>query len=103
MKRLILCALILPGWAFAQQAGHQAPMTTAELYPQMPGVEYYCTNSDGFRVELGNVICITASCVTWMARCEMSANNNLAMWRKVQDGCPAVSVIDRIRRLDPQT
>jgi len=101
MKRLLMAAMLLPAWAMAQDSAKPVPKTMAELYPPLPGVEYYCTNAQGTRIDLGGVICITASCTTWMARCEMSANNNLAMWRKVQDGCPAASLLERFQRLEP--
>ena len=101
MARLIVILLLLPAWAFAQDAERPQPKSMAELYPPLPGVEYYCTDSEGARVELGDVICITASCQTWMARCEMTASNRMAMWRKLQDGCPAVSVFDRLQALQP--
>ena len=58
----------------------------------------------GERVELGQVICVTASCQVWMARCEMTASNRMAMWRKVQDGCPAVEdqgLLERFKALKP--
>ena len=64
----------------------------------IPGVEYYCTDSIGVRREIGEVICVAASCQTWMARCEMSLNN--PMWRKVQDGCPAAGLLERFQELD---
>lgn len=96
---VILC--IAPFAAFAQQAERPAPKSFKELYPPMPGVEYYCTDSFGARVELGHVICVTASCQTWMARCEMAVSNGTAMWRKLQDGCPTASlgVRDRLEAL----
>jgi len=97
MKRLLALVLILPALAHAQD-NHK---DFSELYPPMKGVEYYCTDSTGQRVDLGNIICITASCTTWMARCEMSANNNLALWRKLQDGCPGATLLDRVKRLQP--
>lgn len=97
MKRLIALALIVPALAYAQDNHKEF----SELYPPMKGVEYYCTDSTGQRVDLGNIICITASCTTWMARCEMSANNNLARWRKLQDGCPGATLLDRLQRLQP--
>ncbi|KMW56733.1 hypothetical protein AIOL_001688 [Candidatus Rhodobacter oscarellae] len=87
--------LLLPNAAMAQGK------SMAELYPPLPGVEYYCTDSHGERVELGQVICVSASCSTWMARCEMTASNRMAMWRKMQDGCPMASagtVLERLRR-----
>ncbi len=95
MKRLLIIALLFPAWAFAQEAGAPKPKSLAELYPPLPGVEYYCTDSMGQRVDVGGVICITASCQTWMARCEMTSTNRMAIWRKVQDGCPGVSLIER--------
>ncbi|MEL7114796.1 MAG: hypothetical protein AAGP08_04255 [Pseudomonadota bacterium] len=104
MRQIIFPALI--GIAFGPMAHAQeadAPKSFAELYPPLPGVEYYCTDSDGGRADIGSVICVTASCQTWMARCEMAASNRMAMWRKVQDGCPAVdaapSVLDRLEAL----
>lgn len=74
----------------------------SELYPPLPGIEYYCTDSQGQRVELGAVICVSASCTTWMAKCEMTASNRMAMWRKVQDGCP-MSTLERLDRLKNNT
>ncbi|MDJ0629876.1 MAG: hypothetical protein QNJ44_16580 [Rhodobacter sp.] len=98
--RLVLLALLVPVWAFAQE-GQVKPKSLAELYPPLPGVEYYCTDSYGERVEVGDVICITASCQTWMARCEMTSSNRMAIWRKTQDGCPGVSLLDRVKRIQP--
>ncbi len=103
MKRLILMALLFPFCAAAQEAERPEPKTMAELYPHMQGVEYFCTNADGDRVDIGGVVCITAGCITWMARCEMAANNNMAMWRKMQDGCPGVSLSNRLARLLGET
>lgn len=49
----------------------------------------WCRDGDGNRVELGGLTCIAAGCTPpYLARCEMSLNS--PMWRKVQDGCPAV-------------
>ena len=98
MKGPIASLMLSPSLAMAD-AGTPAPKTMAELYPPLPGVEYYCTDSNGDRAELGTVICVTASCQTWMARCEMTATNRMTKWSKVQDGCPAVSLIDRVKTL----
>ncbi len=98
MKGLIVLCVLIPFGALAQEAQRPTPPPLAELYPPLPGVEYYCTDSQGDRVDLGGVICVTASCQTWMARCEMTASNRMAMWRKVQDGCPGVSLVDRLKR-----
>ena len=105
MKRFLILALCFPAWAYAQDAERAQPKSLAELYPPLPGVEYYCTDSVGARVEVGEVICITASCQTWMARCEMNSSNRMAIWRKTQDGCPGASVapglLDRLEALQP--
>lgn len=109
MKWFIASVFLFPAWAIAQETPPATPVTPksfAELYPPLPGVEYYCTNSEGQRVELGGVICVTASCTTWMARCEMAATNRMAIWRKTQDGCPGAalegSVPGRLQSLKPK-
>ena len=98
MKWLTIILLALPQLAMAQDTG----TTMVELYPPMPGVEYYCTDATGARREIGDVICITASCQVWVARCEVSLNN--PTWRKLSDGCPGVSakpmgVMERLEAL----
>jgi len=91
---VFLVAILFTGPALAQEAGTKS---FAELYPPMPGVDYYCTDADGLRYEIGQVTCITASCETWMAKCDMSQNNTT--WRKISDGCPTASLLDRLRAL----
>jgi len=75
-----------------QQAGPRpAPRITGKIFE--PGYEvpaHYCRDGEGNRRELGEVICVTASCQTWMARCEQSLNNTI--WRKVSEGCPAAAL-----------
>jgi len=93
MRQLFAIAVLLPNLAFAGDT----TTDTTQLYPTMPGVDYYCTDAEGKRVEMGQVICITASCQTWMAKCDMSLNN--PTWRKIQDGCPAVTLIDRLKQM----
>ena len=62
--------------------------------------DYFCTGSDGERHELGEIVCLASStCQVWLAKCGMSLNN--PMWRKVQDGCPVASWIERIHALQP--
>ena len=105
MRWFIASVFLFPAWAIAQETPPATPKSFAELYPPLPGVEYYCTDTDGQRVELGGVICVTASCTTWMARCEMTSSNRMAIWRKTQDGCPGValdgSVLGRLQSLKP--
>ncbi|WP_425053692.1 hypothetical protein [Psychromarinibacter sp. S121] len=91
MFRVFAFLLLAPGLAMAQEA--------FSGYQPLPGVEYYCTDATGGRKELGDVICITAGCDTWMARCDMSLNN--PTWRRIQDGCPGVSLYDRIKTMQP--
>jgi hypothetical protein len=49
------------------------------------GVECYCTDSEGGRVELGEVICLTVDGRMFRARCAMSLN--VPIWRNLGDGC----------------
>ena len=73
--RALLLALALAAPAGAQERTFPTP---------------YCTDGNGNRLELGEFTCIAVSCTPpYLARCEMSLNS--PMWRKVQDGCPAVS------------
>ena len=48
-------------------------------------VECYCTDSDGARVEMGEVICLQVNGRMFMARCAMSLN--VPTWREVSEGC----------------
>lgn len=73
--RLLLVMLLLAVPAAAQERPRPVP---------------YCTDGEGRRVELGGLTCIRAACQpAYLARCELSLNS--PMWRKVGDGCPAVS------------
>lgn len=76
MRALIVILVLASVPAAGQERGFPTP---------------YCRDGDGNRVELGGLTCIAASsCVPpYLARCELSLNS--PMWRKVQDGCPAVS------------
>ena len=49
------------------------------------GIDCYCTDRSGARVELGETICLRVDGRAFLARCEMSLNN--PMWREMQDGC----------------
>ncbi len=97
MKRILAALLLLPGAALAQAVPD--PAGRPGDFAPMDGVEYFCTDADGARHELGEVICITAGCDTWLARCDMSLNN--PTWRRVQDGCPGVSLYRRLQLLQP--
>lgn len=54
-------------------------------YTPMPGVECYCTGTDGGRVEMGETVCLTVGGRSFLARCEMSLN--VPMWRETGGPC----------------
>lgn len=110
LKRVKFHANLLPMWRFvlffALLSGPSLAEGTKGIQIidgeyVLGAYDYYCTGSDGSRHELGEVVClINNSCSqAWLAKCDMSLNN--PMWRKVQDGCPAVTLIERFQRLHP--
>lgn len=74
-------------------------MVTATTETQYFTKGAHCRDSNGQRREIGDVICITASCLTWMAKCELVLNN--AIWRKTQEGCPTAGLYQRFLRVAP--
>jgi hypothetical protein len=94
MRIGVITLLMLTSPAFAEGTGQKS---FAELYPPLPGVEYFCTDADGVRYELGQITCVSASCQTWTARCDMSQNNTT--WRKISEGCPSVSLLTRLKSM----
>ncbi|MFD0916311.1 hypothetical protein ACFQ14_07830 [Pseudahrensia aquimaris] len=48
-------------------------------------IECYCTDRYGQRRELGEIICITVSGRSYMAKCVMAQNN--PFWRDQKRGC----------------
>lgn len=97
MLRLIAILVLVPSLL---QAGTADDIAKA-LGKSNGAYDYFCTGSDGRRHEMGDVVClINNSCTqTWLAKCDMSLNN--PMWRKVQDGCPAASLLQRFQHLQP--
>lgn len=97
MWRFATLFLVIPNLLQAGAAEDIAAANDASKSPY----DYYCTGSDGSRHELGEVVClVNNSCQQiWMAKCDMSLNN--PMWRKVQDGCPAATLLERFDRLQP--
>lgn len=69
MRWLVLLTLALP-------AGAQTGST---------GIDCFCTDRSGARVELGQVICMDVDNRQYRARCEMSLN--VPMWREVSKDC----------------
>ncbi|SLN29905.1 hypothetical protein ROJ8625_01333 [Roseivivax jejudonensis] len=73
---VLLCSLPLPAWA-----GEAEPAR---------GLDCYCTDSIGDRVELGEVICLSVGGRDFTAQCQMSLN--VPMWREVSEGCVAAAL-----------
>lgn len=96
MWRFIALIALLPTSSFAEG---ERQLSAVEL-SKSPH-DYFCTGSEGERYELGEIVClVNNSCSeSWLAKCDMSLNN--PMWRKVQDGCPAATLLDRLQNLRP--
>lgn len=97
---MMVIGALWAGTATAQDVS--ADLTEKSLQDlQARVIESYCRDGDGVRQELGTVVCITASCNTWMAKCEKF--ENVTIWRRIQDGCPGVdgSILNRLRALSP--
>ncbi len=79
MKRLITALVLL------------APPAVADIIgPGGKKIDCYCTDTQGSRVELGEVICLTVDGRAFMAQCQMSLN--VPMWRDIGDGCMSSSL-----------
>ena len=53
--------------------------------PSGKTVDCYCTDTQGLRVELGEVICLQVDGRAFMAQCDMSLN--VPIWRDTGDAC----------------
>lgn len=78
MKKLAL-RLIFLIFPFA------APVAADVTSPSGRTVECFCTDSQGARVEIGEMRCLNVTGRLFMARCEMSLN--VPMWREQKGGC----------------
>ena len=74
MKQLIFLSCLLATPALADVAA-----------PGGKTIDCYCTDTQGLRVELGEVICLTVGGRAFMAQCDMSLN--VPMWRETGQGC----------------
>lgn len=61
----------------------QPPAKQGYSYP-----DCYCTDSNGQRVEMGQLACLVIGSKRVLARCDMSVNN--PTWREESEGCPNV-------------
>ena len=48
-------------------------------------IDCYCTDTQGARIELGEVICLSVGGRMFTAQCQMSLN--VPMWRELSEGC----------------
>ena len=62
-----------------------APAIADVTSPSGKTVDCYCTDTQGARVELGEVICLYVDGRAFMAQCDMSLN--VPIWRDVGQGC----------------
>ncbi len=85
LSAALLLAALTPATHAAAEVWTPPPAKEGYSYP-----ECYCTNR-GQKVPMGGLSCLTVGQRTFLARCSMSINNPI--WREVQDGCPASSVL----------
>lgn len=62
-------------------------------------IDCYCTDTQGARVELEQVICLYVDGRAFMAKCDMSLN--VPTWRDTGQGCLSSGLIQRLQRLEP--
>ncbi|WP_084615205.1 hypothetical protein [Roseivivax isoporae] len=53
-------------------------------------IECYCTDTEGDRVEMGEIICLHVGGRSFTAQCQMSLN--VPMWRELNEGCLSSSL-----------
>ncbi len=74
MIRFIALAVLLSTPALADVTG-----------PGGKTIDCYCTDTQGARVELGEIICLFVDGRAFMAQCDMSLN--VPIWRDIGQGC----------------
>ncbi len=55
------------------------------VWTPMPGVDCYCTDSTGGRIEIGARACLTVGQRSFMGFCEMA--QNVPIWRDTGEDC----------------
>ncbi|GAB4299760.1 MAG: hypothetical protein Kow0058_15420 [Roseovarius sp.] len=85
MRRVILACALAAG-----TGAIHAPPALADATLGGKTVECYCTDSQGKRIELGEMICLHVDGKSFIAQCQMSLN--VPMWRKISDGCLSSSL-----------
>lgn len=67
-----------------------APAHADVTSPSGKTVDCYCTDTQGLRVELGEVICLVVDGRAFMAQCDMSLN--VPIWRDIGEACVSSSL-----------
>ncbi len=63
----------------------------ADGYMNGVPIDCYCTDTQGGRVEVGDMICLHVDGRMFMAQCQMSLN--VPMWREISPGCLSSGLI----------
>lgn len=74
--------IALATFAFTALPGVASADVTA---PDGRVIECFCTDTQGKRWELGDVICLTVDRRSYLAKCEMA--QNVPFWRDQNEGC----------------
>jgi len=91
MKAAVLLVTLLtatPAVADGVTAANPTPNPGTVLPPAKKGYSYpecYCTDSEGKRVEVGELACLHIGSRTVTSRCEKA--RNLVIWRHQKEGC----------------
>lgn len=79
----VIVALPSTGW------GQEVATPRYSHPPPKEGYSYpdcYCTDTDGARVEIGDMACLRIGRKRVLAQCDMSQNS--PAWRPQREGCP---------------
>lgn len=75
------------------------PIRADVIGPGGKVIDCYCTDRNGGRVELGEMICLQVDGRMFMAQCQMSLN--VPMWREISEGCLSSRLQSFKPALDP--
>ncbi len=82
MKRFVPVLILL---ALPASLSAALPTTGDAAWTPMPGVDCYCTDTQGARVEMGEEICLSVGGKVFVAFCGMS--QNVPIWRDTGRAC----------------
>ncbi len=91
LQTLFITGLLLLGIAFGPSHA-AAQLISNPNFTQPPAKEgysypdYYCTDTKGQRVEMGETACLIIGLRRVLARCDISVNS--PAWREESEGCP---------------